>query len=92
MEWTAVVGAACTGEYVQIDRNKQVKFSWTSTGCKSATNSETLVTVTLKEHGDTTEKKLVHEGLMLASATMTTSLAGHQRSTTLRQKSSQSLM
>jgi len=63
MEWTAQTGSLCTGRYLEIVPNKQVKFTWNSSGCNSSPTSETIVTVTLEDHGKTTELILVHDGL-----------------------------
>ena len=63
LEWTSQTAGSCTGRYLQIDPNKQVRFTWNSRGCKGAPSSETIVTVTLKDCGKSTEMILVHEGL-----------------------------
>ena len=63
LEWTSAPGSVCTGRYLEIVPNEQVKFTWNSRGCNSAPSSETVVTVTLTDQGKTTEMKLVHEGL-----------------------------
>lgn len=63
LEWTSKTGGACSGLYLTIELDKQVKFIWNSRGCDSATNGETIVTVTLKDCGKTTEMTLTHEGL-----------------------------
>jgi len=63
LEWTSAPGSVCRGRYLQIVPNQKVQFTWSSSGCKSASSSETTVTVTLLDHGKTSEMKLVHEGL-----------------------------
>ena len=63
LEWASKTAGACSGRYLQIDPNRQVKFTWNSRGCESATNSETTVTVLLNDHGKVTEMILIHEGL-----------------------------
>jgi len=64
LEWSCKEGSACSGRYLEITPNQQVKFTWNSTGCEGATKEETIVTVTLKDHGKKTEMKLTHEGLI----------------------------
>jgi uncharacterized protein YndB with AHSA1/START domain len=63
LEWTSKTAGACTGRYLHITPNEQVKFTWSSTGCKSATKGETMVTIRLKDCGKTSEMLLIHEGL-----------------------------
>jgi uncharacterized protein YndB with AHSA1/START domain len=63
LEWTCTTAGSCIGRYLQIIPNQQIKFTWNSRGCESSPSSETVVTVTLLDHGRTSEMKLVHEGL-----------------------------
>ncbi len=63
LEWTSKTEGACTGRYLEIEPNKQVKFTWNSRGCESSPTSETIVTVTFKERGQKCEMVLTHEGL-----------------------------
>jgi|688.fasta_scaffold219950_3 uncharacterized protein YndB with AHSA1/START domain len=57
-------GGTCKGRYLQIIPNNKVQFTWNHVHqCKSAPGQETIVTVTLKDHGKTCEMLLVHEGL-----------------------------
>jgi uncharacterized protein YndB with AHSA1/START domain len=64
LQWSCVEGSACTGRYLEIVPNEQVRFTWTSTGCEGATKDETIVNVTLKDQGKKCEMTLVHEGLV----------------------------
>jgi uncharacterized protein YndB with AHSA1/START domain len=63
LRWTCVEGASCSGKYIRIEQGKLVQFTWHSLDCEGATNSDSIVTVSIVEHGGTTELKLVHEGL-----------------------------
>jgi len=56
-------GGKCEGRYVQIIPNQLVTFTWNSSDCKSGTNGDTLVKVSLKEQAGICSLKLVHEGL-----------------------------
>jgi uncharacterized protein YndB with AHSA1/START domain len=49
-----------TGEYREITRPEKLAFTWSSINTQ---NKETLVTVTLIQHGQQTELVLTHEGL-----------------------------
>lgn len=48
------------GEYLVIDRPKQLKFTWISAGTEGRT---TVVTVNFVPKGQSTEVVLIHEGL-----------------------------
>ena len=63
LSWAAKTDSICSGRYLEIKPNELVKFTWLSRGCDSSPAGETVVTVTLKDCGATTELTLVHEGL-----------------------------
>jgi uncharacterized protein YndB with AHSA1/START domain len=56
-------GGRCTGAYKEIVADRAVSFTWSSDECKSGTNGDTLVRVTLLDRGSSCELRLVHEGL-----------------------------
>lgn len=63
LNWKSLPTASCSGRYIEIIKDKLVKFTWTSRNCPGATDGETIVTVMLAGKDDSCEMKLVHEGL-----------------------------
>lgn len=63
LNWQSLPAASCTGRYVEIVKDKLVKFTWTSLNCPGATDGETTVTVSLVQKDNGCEMNLVHEGL-----------------------------
>jgi uncharacterized protein YndB with AHSA1/START domain len=61
LEWNS--GGFCKGRFTQIIPNKSVVFTWHSTGCKSGTNKDTIVSVTLTGNENRCTLRLIHEGL-----------------------------